>query len=259
MVLEMQADKQVSKAIILVQCDNLISNNLLKKKGRQIMSMVEDIDYDYISNWIVTDNRYKKCAETLKKCYNEALGAGYIFEHDAFGGYGLFYNCDVPIVVSKRRDVLLHNLCALLQPVSDSDMPLFKPISIFSGTEACRQNRIMVGPVRFANHSCCPNAEYVASSFGTLKCVKLKLLKTLSKGEEITDFYGSSFFGEGNWECKCPHSSMHSERPMVFSEKQKSLISANIEKRFIRLSNRKRRKPLQKKVLNYEMRFFFVE
>ena len=111
----MQADKQVSKAIILAQCDNLISNNLLKKKGRQIMSMVEDIDYDYISNWIVTDNRYKKCAETLKNCYNEALVAGYIFEHDVFGGYGLFYNCDVPIVVSKRRDVLLHNLCVLLQ------------------------------------------------------------------------------------------------------------------------------------------------
>ena len=74
------------------------------------MSMVKDIDHDYISNWIVTYNRYKQCAGTLKKCYNEAIGAGYVFEHDAFGGYGLFYNCDVPIVVSKRRDVLLHNL-----------------------------------------------------------------------------------------------------------------------------------------------------
>ena len=73
MVLEMQADKQVSKAIILAQCDNLISNNLLKKKGRQIMSMVEDIDYDYISNWIVTDNRYKKCAETLKSAIMKLL------------------------------------------------------------------------------------------------------------------------------------------------------------------------------------------
>ena len=256
MVPEMQADKQVSKAIILAQCDNWISNILLKKKGLQIMSMVEDVDYDYISNWIVTDNRYKKCDETLKRFYNEALGAGYIFEHDAFGGYGLFYNCDVPIVVSMRRDVFLHNLCALLQPVSGSDMPLFEPISIFSGTEAFRQNRIMVGPVRFANHSYCPNAEYVAFSFKTFKSVKLKLLKKLSNGEEITVFYGSSFFGEGNWECNCPHSSMHCERPMIFSEKQRSLISANIEKCFVRLSNQKRRKPLQKKVLSYEMRFF---
>ena len=44
---------------------------------------------------------------------------------------------------------------------------------------------------------------------------------------------------------------------MIFSEKQKSLISANIEKLFVRLSNRKRRKPLQKKIHQLRNAFFF--
>ena len=160
----MRADKQVSKAIILAQSDNLVSNNLLKKNGRQIMSMDEDSDNDDINNWIVTENRHMKLAETVKKLYHEALDKGYIFEHDAFGGYGLFYNFDVPVVVSKRRNVLLNNLCALLQPVTESDIPFFQLISIFPGNETCRQNRIMVGLVRFPNISWFPYADYAASS-----------------------------------------------------------------------------------------------
>ena len=43
MVLEMQADKQVSKALNLAQCDNLISNNLLRRNTSAIMKLLVQV------------------------------------------------------------------------------------------------------------------------------------------------------------------------------------------------------------------------
>ena len=91
----------------------------------------------------------------------------------------------------------------------------------------------MVGPVRFENHSCNANAEYVASFYRNRKCVKLKALKNIAPVDEITVFYGNDCFGEGNWGCQCPYKEEHAERPFIFSEQQKKIIKANIEKRFV--------------------------
>ena len=139
-----------------------------------------------------------------------------MFDHDSYGGYGLFYNRDVPLISIKLRDLVLQNLIALLQPVDTKDVAYFEPISIFSGSDLCRKNRIVVGPLRFANYSCRPNTEHVASHNGNSKCVKLKLLRSINQGDEITVFYGNDFFGEGNWDCKCPHNEFHSQQPLVF-------------------------------------------
>ena len=115
----------------------------------------------------------------------------------------------------------------------------------------------MVGPVRFANHSCNPNAEYVASYYRNRKCVKLKALKNIAPGDEITVFYGNDFFGEGNWGCQCPYKEEHAERPLIFSEQQKKLIKANIEKLFVHsFARRSRDQPLSKKAKTSEMRQF---
>ena len=239
-----------SKSVVLAQCDTVVSNHLIKKKGLFIKSMVEELSEDDFNNKLRTEKIYKQCYDLLTKCYSEAIDADYLFDHDSYGGYGLFYNRDVPVIATKLRDLVLQNLNALLQPVDTKNMAYFEPISIFSGTDLCRKNRIMVGPIRFANHS------YVASHYGSSKCVKLKLLRSINKGDEITVYYGNDFFGEGNWDCKCPHNEFHSEQPLVFSVRQQHLISANIEKRFVHLYRRKTHEIPPRKRRRYEMQKF---
>ena len=246
----------VSKSIVLAQCDTVVSNNLLMKNGRRIKSMVAEINDDDFRIALITNKTYKQCHDLLTKCYSDAINAKYIFEHDTYGGYGLVYDRDDPIIVNKSRDIVLPDLNAILQTVENNDMSEFVSISIFSATDLCRKNRIMVGPVRFANHSCKPNTEYVASQYGNVKCVKLKLLKSIHKGDQIHVFYGNDFFGEGNWDCKCPHVDLHAERPLVFSMRQEQLISANIEKRFVHLYKRKTRQSPPKKRRCTELRHF---
>ena len=245
-----------SKSVVLAQCDTVVSNHLIKKKGLFIKSMVEELSEDDFNNKLRTEKIYKQCYDLLTKCYSQAIDADYLFDHDSYGGYGLFYNRDVPVIATKSRDLVLQNLKALLQPVDTKEMAYFEPISIFSGTDLCRKNRIMVGPIRFANHSCRSNTEYVASHYGSSKCVKLKLLRSINKGDEITVYYGNDFFGEGNWDCKCPHNEFHSEQPLVFSVRQQHLISANIEKRVVHLYRRKTHEIPPRKRRQYEMRKF---
>ena len=154
-----------SKSIIFAQCDAQISNTLIEKKNRHVQSMVDEVDPDVFQRLLITDTNYSKVFRLLSSCYDEALKAGYFFEHDCFGGYGLFYGQEDSIKITRKRDILLPGLHALLQTVDDKDLPNFTPISIFAGTDICKKSRIMVGPVPFANHSCKPNTEYVASFF----------------------------------------------------------------------------------------------
>ena len=150
------------KSIVIAQCDAHVTNKVVMKAGKKVRSMVESIpetDFEMCR----LDNRFKRGYNLLTNCYKDATDSGFHFEHDAFGGYGLFLGGD-DLYVNKKKDFLLPGLHALLQTVNDEDVDKFEPISIFARTDLCRKSRIMVGPVRFANHSCKPNSEYVASS-----------------------------------------------------------------------------------------------
>ena len=194
----------------------------------------------------------------LTNCYKDATDSGFHFEHDAFGGYGLFHGGD-DLYVKKKKDFLLPALHALLQTVNDEDVDMFEPVSIFARTDLCKKKRIMVGPVRFANHSCKPNSEYVASSYKGHQCVRLRALQNIRRGQEITVYYGANFFDTGNWNCSCEHVVAHAKKPSVFSEKQLKLISANLEKRFVQKSRRDRSALPTKKQKFSEMRDFSSE
>ena len=67
----------------------------------------------------------------------------------------------------------------------------------------------MAGPARFVNHSCEPNAIYVASSYHEKSCVRVQLTRSVHPGEEILVYYASDCFGDGNVDCKCPHQLKH--------------------------------------------------
>ena len=139
---------------------------------------------------------------------------------------------------------------------------------MFKPTEICRKSRIMIGAVRFENRSCSPNCRYQITEWKRRKCVKLQIVREILPGDEITVFYGDSYFGEGNCVCLCVHSDEHEQSSsrqlthdisqLLFLKPRSTLVDANIKSRYIQArrrffrgnSNRKRLK------LETEMRYF---
>ena len=62
-----------------------------------------------------------------------------------------------------------------------------------------KQSQLLLGPARFINHDCQPNAEFRRSGHQlTIRCIR-----PIRRDEEITTFYGENYFEPGNRECMC--------------------------------------------------------
>uniref|UniRef100_A0A5S6QJA7 [histone H4]-N-methyl-L-lysine(20) N-methyltransferase n=1 Tax=Trichuris muris TaxID=70415 RepID=A0A5S6QJA7_TRIMR len=71
----------------------------------------------------------------------------------------------------------------------------------FSVVAATRRNRaaLLLGPVAFVNHDCKPTCRLDWNNSN----VMVRIIRPMEAGAEITFFYGRSYFGSKNGECRC--------------------------------------------------------
>ena len=61
---------------------------------------------------------------------------------------------------------------------------------------------LFLGPGRFVNHDCDANTQF-KNFEGREQRVGFVATRNISRGEEITTFYGRDYFGDGNENCLC--------------------------------------------------------
>ena len=117
---------------------------------------------------------HAKVDARLCNCYNEAKNSVYIFKADIFEGSGLFLSGteDLKIARNKVLKNLWGNSGAYWKKEEENQI---QSISVFKPTNVCKKNRLMVGTVRFVNHSDDPNCDYVISEKSGQKCANQKI------------------------------------------------------------------------------------
>lgn len=111
----------------------------------------------------------------------------------------------------KTHDVLTHCRAALkdLSRAEDETLQLRAAESrqsegatrdfsvIRSSSRGCSQ--LLLGPARFINHDCNPNAEFRRTGHQ----LAIRIIRPVRRDEEITTYYGDNYFEWGNSECMC--------------------------------------------------------
>lgn len=94
-------------------------------------------------------------------------------------------------------------LTGMLADLGEDDEELIRSGSAgdFSIINTSRRScsSMMLGPARFINHDCQPNAQFISNGRGLM----VKALRNIDIGEEVTVQYAPNYFGEMNRECLC--------------------------------------------------------
>ena len=127
-----------------------------------------------------------------------------------------------------------------IEKIPNDILSSFKEISIFKKTDSCSFDRVILGATRFANNYCCPNCRYILRNLNSRRCIQLEVLKPINKNDEITDFFGDKFFGEGNQDCLVVNLDLREQKATPFQS-----VSISRQRLVLRpVSIQLRRKPV---------------
>ena len=120
--------------------------------------------------------------------------------------YSMDNNCGAKIVVTKTwlaKETIdtLKGVVADLEKCDEENL-LVPGKNDFSVMYSTRKNKaqLWLGPAAFINHDCEPSCKFAVKASGEISIVTLRLL---NPGDEVTCYYGKSFFGENNENCEC--------------------------------------------------------
>ena len=178
---------------ILAQCDGQAVRLLVEYGTRSAETIVRLKPIEQFNKLCDTSLVMKKCFELCLKSYEDLRGY-FEVRHDQYDGYRLLYVGvgSIPAFTVFKSTVKGY-LVDIPEGISD--------LSIVTRTKGRSKKKIqlMLGPIRFVNSDCDPNCEYDFSSCH--KIVRLRSLKTLKTGEEVTVKYGDEYFDKA--ECRC--------------------------------------------------------
>ena len=189
------------RPVTLAYCDGFAAKKFVYTTGRTASTLIELPDFSTFSE--TATKKELDLLRRLEDIYAETLKAGYSFVADAFGGHTL------TTLHQRLGDNVLAFPVGLVAKIKPSEEHLFDDTSTVAATELCNLPRLLAGTIRFVNSPCDPNCRYEFTSSNGIPCVRLKTLRIIQPGEEITVFYGKHFFE--TLECQCPHVHLHEQ------------------------------------------------
>ncbi|CAO3587865.1 unnamed protein product [Absidia cylindrospora] len=162
---------------------------------------------DYLKHYLATKStkQQQEFIQHMKRyLYMYMPNAGFeIADTRRYGGAGR--RVEACVSVTKDWKVgdemrLCTGMIAHLEPHQEHELKKGnRDISVMWSTRK-QCNCLFLGPARFVNHDCEPNAKFI--SLGP-NSVTFKIIKDIKCGDELTAFYGKHYFGENNCECRC--------------------------------------------------------
>ncbi|MCJ1413622.1 Histone-lysine N-methyltransferase set9 [Ptychographa xylographoides] len=111
-----------------------------------------------------------------------------------------------------QADQIIEGLIGFIVPLAiEDETSLMRAGAAFSITSSDRKDAatLLLGPIRFANHSCDPNAQLTPDDNGYT--TRLKALRKIWTGDEICISYGHDYFDVGA-RCLCESCENHQSR-----------------------------------------------
>ena len=93
---------------------------------------------------------------------------------------------------------------------------------------AFKVDKLLVGVARWANLSCVPNCDYyMCGGYKGRECVRLRALREIRDGKELTTFFNVDFYGEKNKFCLPEHRSKHGSEEESLEESDEPVKPPN--------------------------------
>ena len=200
------------KCFAIAQADAHVTKSMIQNCSREVQPMVEMWSHKEYEDCLKKNLMLLQLNTLLRCCSVDAQTAKFSSKPDDYGGYGLFYCGTEPLKPSSSFSKrFLPSVVGYIEKISNDVVSNFAEISIFQRTDICKLDKKMVGATPFANHSCQPNCKYAVFDDGKRKAIKLEIISETIPGDEIIVFYSSEhFFVDGNHNCQCPHTDLHS-------------------------------------------------